>query len=275
VNRLGLLILAVVGLAGCTGSRTSTTPPSISIPPSTSPSPAIGSQPGPTLGQIGIACLTPAEQASVVRFHSESGVDLGGVVLGDGPTGVVLAHETHSDLCEWMPYGRRLAERDYRVLAFDLNGLGSSPASVGSPAMPSWDLDVIAAAGELRRVGATRIVLVGANIGAIASLVAATEIDPPVAGVVAVSAQVVMSGLDGRAAAARLTVPVLYVTSTTDEYLTDMQELHDATIERDKRLEIVDAIGHGVTLLDPTDNPAADRVRGLIEAFISDHTATG
>jgi hypothetical protein len=94
-------------------------------------------------------------------------------------------------------HGWRLVERGYRGLAVDLIGLSSSPASLASPRAQRWDLDIAAAAGLLGDRGAARIALVGANIVAIGSIVAATEIRLPVVGVVALSAQVQMSGLDG------------------------------------------------------------------------------
>jgi pimeloyl-ACP methyl ester carboxylesterase len=274
MTRLALAFL-VLATASC-GSGTLTpassppSPPPASAQPAASSPSAAPSRPRATVGPIGSTCLTPQEQAAVVRFPSDSGVDLGGVLLGGGHRGVVLVHETHASLCEWMPYARWLARRGHRVLAFDLNGLGSSPASPGSPSAPRWDLDVAAAAGVLRDHGASRVALVGANIGGIASLVAATEVEPPVEVVVVLSAQVEMSGLDGRTAAANLRQPVLYVTSTSDEYLGDMRALAAATSAAPVRLEVVDVIGHGVDLVDPEMTPKADAVRALIEQFIAD-----
>ena len=207
-----------------------------------------------------------------VVLHSESGADIGAVVLGDGPVGVVLAHESLGSLCEWLPFGRRLASLGYRVLALDLNGFGSSLPSPGSPSRPGHDLDVIAATERLRELGASQVVLIGANLGGIAALVAATKIEPPVAGIVDMSGQIEMGGLDGTAAAAALDVPVLYVMSSTDEYRRDVQSLYAATQVADRHLEVVDAIAHGVSLLDPAENAHADRLAETIERFIADHT---
>ena len=273
-RRLSLSIVAFVVLASCGGTAATTTPSAIAAvspsPRRASPSPSV---PRPTVGPVGAACLTPAEMAAVVRFASDSGVDLGGVLLGTGRLGVVLAHETHANLCEWMPSARWLVERGHRVLAFDLNGLGSSPASPGSPGKPGWDLDVAAATAVLRERGATDVALVGSNIGGIASLVAATRIDPPVSAIVVLSAQVEMSGLDGRAAATAIRVPVLYVTSTSDEYLGDMRSLAAATTGP-KRLDVVDVIGHGVDLMNPESNPGADDLRTFVDQFIADPPAS-
>jgi pimeloyl-ACP methyl ester carboxylesterase len=268
MTRIAALALALLA-AACAAQPAAPSSASTSTVPVAAASPSSSPTARPTVGPVGAACLTPAEQSGVVRIHSDSGVDLGGVLLGTGTTGVVLAHETHSSLCEWMPFGRSLVAKGDRILAIDLNGLGSSPASPGSPGAPRWDFDVAAAARLLREEGTTRVVLVGSNIGAIASLVAATRIEPPVDGVVVLSAQTEMSGLDGGAAAASLRVPVLYVTSTTDEYLGDMRALDAATTEQDKRLEVVDVVGHGVDLVDPTINPNAAKLRALIGGVIA------
>jgi pimeloyl-ACP methyl ester carboxylesterase len=270
---LAHLVVGVVVAACGSASPSPTATAAIASPTAAVPSPAITEPDRPTVGPVGTACLMAAEQRAVVRFPSDSGADLGGVILGTGSTGVVLAHETNSSLCEWLPYGRRLAAVN-RVLAIDLNGLGSSPPSPPSPGRPGWDRDVAAGALLLRARGATRVVLVGANIGAIASLVAATEVQPPVAGVVVLSAQVEMSGLDGRAAAAIVAVPVLYVTSTADEYRTDMRSLVAAT-RAPSRLVEVDVIGHGVDLVDPAVNPDAADLQATIERFVRDPAKLG
>jgi pimeloyl-ACP methyl ester carboxylesterase len=191
------------------------------------------------------------------------------VLLGTGPTGVVLAHESLGNLCEWMPFARHLAGTGHSVLAFDLNGRGSSPPSPGSPSTPRWDLDVVGAAAFLRERGVGPVALVGSNVGGIASLVAAGQIEPPVAAVVVLSAQVEMSGLDGRAAAAAVTVPVLYIMSSTDEYLSDMQTLAGATTAP-HRVEVVDVIGHGADLVNDDVNPDAADLRDGIASFV-DH----
>jgi pimeloyl-ACP methyl ester carboxylesterase len=204
-----------------------------------------------------------------VTFSSSSGIPLGGVILGTGPIGVVLAHEALGNLCEWVPFARHLAASGHTVVAFDLNGRGSSPASPGSPAKPRWDLDVEAAVALLRERGATAVALVGSNVGGIASLIAATRIQPPVAAVVVLSAQVEMSGLDGRAAAAAVKTPVLYIMSSADEYLDDMRTLAGATTAP-HRIDVVDAIGNGAYLVDDDVNPDAAKLRDSIASFV-DH----
>jgi dienelactone hydrolase len=271
---LAILLAGAALVAGsCSRVAFTARPTSSASPPgptldggSASPSTA----PRPTVGPID-TCITNTEASGAVVLHSDSGADLRAVVLGSGTVGVVLAHEAHGTLCEWLPYGRRLASLGYRVIAVDLNGFGSSPPSPGSPSRPGQDLDVMAAAAELRDQGVARVVLIGANLGGIAALVAATRIQPPVSGIVDMSGQIEMGGLDATAAAAVLHVPVLYVMSSTDEYRQDVRAVYAATRIADRQLEVVDAIAHGVSLLDPAENAHADRLASTIERFISTH----
>ena len=95
-----------------------------------------------------------------------------GVVLGRGRTGVVLGHQAGSDLCEWLPRARVLAKQGRQVLAFDFGPSGK----IGE--------DMVAAAAELHRRGADRLVLVGSSMGGTAAIAAAAEVTPPVAGVI-------------------------------------------------------------------------------------------
>ena len=114
----------------------------------------------------------------MVRFRAADRVRLIGVMVGRGPRGVVLAHQgggAPPNLCSWMPYARQLARAGFRVLAFDHRNSGSS-ARVGSPTR-AWrvDLDVRGAVAELRRRGATSVVLGGASLGGTAVLAAAAS----------------------------------------------------------------------------------------------------
>jgi pimeloyl-ACP methyl ester carboxylesterase len=107
--------------------------------------------------QLREPCLEPPERAAAISFRSQDGVRLAAVVLGGGDTGIVLAHGSSSDLCEWIDYGRRLAREGYRVLLLDFRNSGSSGRSAlgGSE---RFGLDLVAAARELRRRGARRVV---------------------------------------------------------------------------------------------------------------------
>ena len=110
-----------------------------------------------------------------VELTTSDGVHLVGALAGSGTTGIVLAHQRNGDGCGWLDYGARLASHGM-VLAPDLRGFGGSDEGQGD-GETRYDLDVVAAADELKRRGATRIVLMGASIGGTTVILAAPELD--------------------------------------------------------------------------------------------------
>lgn len=211
-------------------------------------------------------CVRSAERKQVVRFTAADRTRLIGVMLGGGRRGVVLAHERGSTLCAWLPYARTLARLGFRVLAFDFRDHGSS----GKSQLLRVDVDVRAAVGELRRRGARGVVLAGASVGGTAALAAATAVNPPVQGVISISAPRSLGPVDAEAAMPRLRVPALFIAAEDDQgFAEEARVLHQAAAAGDKRLEIVPAGGHGTTLL------RIDRVRSLVTGFIREHATLG
>src|SRR4030095_11386966 len=112
----GVAFLVVLA-AGCGGSSKQSIP----------------KQPPPALAQ---RCGEDAQgvDAKQVWFRASDGALLDGAEVGDGDVGVVLAHESPSDLCPWLPFAKTLADHGYRAFAFDFRGSGSSPAQFGAKA---------------------------------------------------------------------------------------------------------------------------------------------
>jgi pimeloyl-ACP methyl ester carboxylesterase len=176
-----------------------------------------------------------------------AGAVLAGVVLGRGRSGIVFAHGRGGDLCEWLPSARWFARQGYRVLAFDFAGSGDSRPGSGPDAR--IDMDVVAAAGQLRRLGAEKVVLVGSSMGATAVLAAATRIRPPVSGVVSLSGPGAFGAVSAWRVMPRLRVPVLFVAAADDEpFAGAARAMHRRAGAADKRLLIV-RHGHGATML--------------------------
>ena len=204
-----------------------------------------------------------------VWFTDAAGASIGGVELGGGTTGVVLAHEAEADSCNWLPYGSTLAAVGYRVLAFDFSGAGVSP---DLPDNDSHDGNVLGALAFLRHEGATKVMLMGASMGGTASLVAAAEASPPVAGVVSLSAPLAYEGMSASGAAAKLAVPVLFAAAENDaDFPFAARTLYDATPGSAKTLQIAKGIPlHGTALLAPGLDETA-KVRAAIEDFLKAH----
>lgn len=263
---LGLLLVALLvsTAAGCADPSPAPSPPASDQQPAPIPS--------TTPGQ---SCLTGAERAGVIRFPSDNGASIAGVVLGrPAPVGFVLAHESGGDMCDWMPYGRTLAGFGYTVLAIDLNGSGASSPSRGNPADMQWDHDVVAAAAQLRHRGVAKIVLMGASIGGMTVVAAAARLAPPPAAVVDLSGPADLSGVDALAAAPRVSSPILFVAAQEDHVVPELRAVAQAaTHATANRLEIIPGTSHGIALLDPAQEPRAAQVSALILGFVQRYTA--
>src|SRR3954451_5233796 len=95
-------LLSAVMLAGCSG-RSAPASTTTSEPP-----------------QPAAACLAADEvRTGQLSFASADGSALQGVLIGNGPVGVVLAHQSGADLCQWKPYAYALSRQGYRVLVFN------------------------------------------------------------------------------------------------------------------------------------------------------------
>ncbi|HEY8103068.1 MAG TPA: alpha/beta fold hydrolase [Gaiellaceae bacterium] len=206
-------------------------------------------------------------RAGELRFQAADGTKLVGHRLGKGTTAVVLAHQSEGDLCDWIPYARRLAARGFFVLALDFRGYGESQYRPGK-AQNRFALDLAAAAKELRALGKRKVVLMGASMGGLASLVAGATVKPAVSGVISVSGPARFRGMDALASAPRLKVPVLYVAAEGDDnagfdFSEDARKLHAATASSGKQLEVVPGTLHGIDLV-----AGSSRVKSLIEGFL-------
>jgi pimeloyl-ACP methyl ester carboxylesterase len=224
---------------------------------------ACSSRGAPAESQAGTA--PPATQGSLdgcVRAGRASLVDLGGghqaAVLGSGTTGVVLSNQSDQNLCGWLGFGGALAARGFRVLLYDY-GAAADPAG-----------DVALAAAKLRSLGAETMLLVGASEGAKASLVAATTLQPPPAGVVSLSAERMLRGSDVLPAAAKLRVPVLFVTARDDSLVGDATgQLYKAAAKAtSRRLQVVAGSAHGTELL---GGAAGAKLQDTIVDFLRSH----
>ncbi|HEU0304288.1 MAG TPA: alpha/beta fold hydrolase [Gaiellaceae bacterium] len=192
-------------------------------------------------------CIRPSDRSTHVSFRSADGVRLAGNILGRGATGVVLAHTTSADRCQWLPLARELAKRGYRALVFDMRGYGASAGTTNT----SPHLDVVGAAAELRRRGAKRIVLVGASMGGTGVVAATPRIRPAVSGVVELSAPTAFSDANALLAAKRLRVPAFFVAGRDDgNFAAATRALYRAAATKDKKLHIAPSSWHGVDLVE-------------------------
>ena len=217
-------------------------------------------------------CVSGSEHS----FRAADGTKLVGHRFGGAKPGkrtaVVLAHMSVGDLCQWAPYARSLARQGLFAFPFDFRGHGLSGGRENHARAAA---DVVAAVRAVRKLGARKVVVVGASLGGIAALVAAPGIRPSLAGVVSVSGPAEIEGqLNALPAAPRIRVPTLYLVAQDDQnppydFAADAQTLHDATGTAEKRLEVVPGALHGTFLV--SGSPA---IRKLLLAFLRAPAAT-
>jgi pimeloyl-ACP methyl ester carboxylesterase len=237
---LPVIVIAFIALAlvGCGGSSSGT-----AAPTQTGMTATAAANTGKTLD----SCVHEDATTKIVRFGS---ADLDGVVIGGGATGVVLAHQLHSNLCSWLPFAERLVDTaGMRVLAFDF------------PSTSNLDRYVLAAVAELRREGAHSIALAGASMGGTAVLVAASR-DAKISRVASLSGPRNFEGLAAGRAVPRLNVPLLLVAGKEDApYVDDARAMYRAATG-DKRLLVVPGSDHGTDLLD--DEQVGDQLLNFL-----------
>ena len=216
--------------------------------------------PAPASPQRESSCAGPGD----VRFRAPDGVRLVGHRFGRGRTAVVLAHEYRGDLCDWVPYAKRLAREGYLAFAFDFRGNGRSQA-VGVARAYRLAGDVAGAVAFLRAHDARKVFLLGASMGGTAVLSAGANVRPPVNGVISVSGPATFGGADASTAVGRLKVPVLYLVSSGDDGFTDdARALYAKTASSAKTIEVLPGAEHGVLLVG-----SSGRARTLIERFLA------
>jgi alpha-beta hydrolase superfamily lysophospholipase len=218
----------------------------------------------------------PCTQKDELWFRAGDGTKLVGHRFGGMKPGrrtaVVLAHMSDGDLCVWAPFARSLAKQGLFAFPFDFRGHGFSEGVLDHSRAAA---DIRAAVGAVRRLGARKVVVVGASLGGIAAIVAAPKISPALAGVASVSGPAEIVGeLNARPAATRLRVPTLYLAAEQDQngpydFAADARTLHDATGTSEKRLEIVPGTRHGTFLVG-----GSARARSLLVRFLRDPRGT-
>jgi dienelactone hydrolase len=224
----------------------------------------------------GEECDTMLEGTKQVHFKDAHGTQLSGVEVGGGSVGFVLSHQNPGDVCDWLPYAREAsnANKGYRMLCLDFAGYGNSETPADGD---TRDHNIVAAAKYLRSEGVQTIVLMGASMGANAAVIAGTELQPPPAAVISLSAPAVYLGLDATEGAAKLAVPVLYVAGQGDQggsFAEYAQTLYDATPTTiDRRLQLAFSTAHGVNLLSPVDADAS-HTRAALADFLGKYAPT-
>jgi pimeloyl-ACP methyl ester carboxylesterase len=197
-------------------------------------------------------CGTAHAQWRTLWFEASDGTRLDGAELGTGLRGLVMLHESPSDLCGWEPYGAELAKRGFHVLLIDLRAFGLSRRGPYG-GLRGAVADVRGAVDELKQLGAQQVALVGASYGGVTALATAPQLGSRIAGVASLSGELALgnAGLNALAAAPKIRVPLLIMGSRKDHYLDadDARKLARATAATQAQLVEFDGYDHGWDLL--------------------------
>lgn len=186
---------------------------------------------------------------------------LAALSIGTGRVAVILAHQVGGSLCQWWPYARSLAG-SYRIIAFDFDSSGASPAGDGNSSG-----EVVAAARWAVLHGASKVVLMGGSMGGTAVMVAAAHLDVPLAGVIDLSGPAVFAGMNALTAARHVHVPVLFGYGVQDvSFASDVRHVRAVTASHDKSSVTTGDSTHGAALVDP--NVGSPKVREAVKRFL-------
>ncbi|HEU4741739.1 MAG TPA: hypothetical protein VFS50_09120 [Meiothermus sp.] len=198
-------------------------------------------------------CLPTDLKVQTLIFSGPDGTRLRGVMLGEGQSGVVFSNESGNEACRWIGFARTLVGVGYRVFLY----------TYGSTRREE---DTTAAVAEMGRRGVKRIILVGASQGAKTSIIAASRKLPGVVAAVTLSAEEFMASQDIKPFAARLELPVLFVTAERDAFGANRAALlfYRLAPSKEKQLLVMPGSAHGTQLL--KDAGLVRRVLGFINA---------
>jgi alpha-beta hydrolase superfamily lysophospholipase len=229
-----LVLVAVVLLAGCGGAKDRVS--------------------GPPLPEIAKRCGAAHADWKTLWLKASDGTKLDGAEAGSGSRGVLMLHESPSDLCGPEPYGAELVRQGFHVLLVDLRAYGLSQRGPYGGRRGAV-ADVRGAVDELKHRGAKEVAVVGASYGGITALAAAPELGPDISGVASLSGELELrnAGLNALAAMPQIQVPMLIMGSRKDPLLDEEEArtLLRAATGAPAQLVEFNGSDHGWNLLDP------------------------
>jgi alpha-beta hydrolase superfamily lysophospholipase len=225
---------------------------------------ATAGAPGPPRSLKAKCVQTDGVRAKPFWLTTSDGVRLYAIEAGRGATTVVLMHEYPVDLCGWLPYVRTLTAAGVRVLAFDFRNYGDS----GRPArgIAAFDRDLRAAVGRARADGARSVFVAGASFGGVVALTYSAGLR--LAGVISMSGETHLLGMNALAGVSRLRAPLLILGSRQDRYLSvaEARQLLRRAGSKDNRLVLYAGGFHGWQIVE--EAPYGARARALVLKWI-------
>jgi uncharacterized protein len=236
--------------------------------PATPGAPSEASGPA-TTGPAAIGPAVAAGSVDAAVIETSDGVRLTGRVYGRGPTAVVLSNMGDNDPGAWETFAPTLAARGYTVLTYSFRYPRRTTTFTAEFAAATVT-DLRGAIALMRRRGATRLVLIGASLGGLATAKVAGG-----AGAAAVVIIAAPSGLPAYGFAvdpaemAALTMPSLFASSVDDPIvpLAQTTSLYDRA-PGPKQLQTYPGTAHGVQIF---ATASGDALRQRLVDFVTAH----
>lgn len=273
VSLVLLMLFAVVACASGDPQRRDTTEGPASSVPTSLPTPS--PSPPPKASGGAITKVGPAAGSRPVVLTAADGVRLGGRVFGSGRSWVVLSHmgRPGDDQTQWFPLASSLARAGFTVLTYNRRGVCidvGSGCSEGADVLADTWQDVL---GAYRYASARgdHVALVGASIGAMASLAAAAQPQVKADAVVFIAGILNGSGYDSASNVRRVHAPMMFVSGENDGYgaAAVARQLYTSA-PGTKELQIVDSPLHGAEMYQP-DQPTFQPLVTRLAAFVTRH----
>ncbi|MBN1428619.1 MAG: alpha/beta hydrolase [Anaerolineae bacterium] len=187
-----------------------------------------------------------------INFTTVDDATLYGILYGQGDVGVILAPSYPNGAEGWAPFAEEIAAQGYRVLTFDFRGQGQSKGERSFADAPA-DLD--AAIAVVRENVAERVVLIGAGLGGMASIRAASQ-NEGVLGLVVISSPRMIEDFEiSDQDLSGLKVPSLWL-GTRNDMLHNIEDMYEAAGRADKQFWIYEGSSlHGTYILEGADAP--------------------
>jgi hypothetical protein len=188
---------------------------------------------------------TPVVPSQPVSFLSEKGVTLQGTLYGHGTQGIILSNEGNNQSGPWLAVAQQLAKEGYLVLSYMYRDQETTSNQLAVHALA----DLRAAIAFLRVRNVTKLVLIGASLGALVTVKEATvkKFDALVIISAPIGYQdVQLSDTELQA----ITVPKLFVTSDlNDPFTRDTLHMFDVTPDPKEKL-VYPGMKHGISLFE-------------------------
>jgi fermentation-respiration switch protein FrsA (DUF1100 family) len=212
------------------------------------------------------SATSPAE---AVVIETTDGMRLTGRIYGRGPTGVVLSNMGDNDPAAWDAFAPILADRGYTVLTYSFR-YPVRPTAFTRDLAAATVTDLRAAVALMRGRGATRLVLIGASLGGMATAKVAGSVHADAVAIISAPADLPGYGFavdPGELAA--LTAPSLFVSSVDDTIVppAETTSLFDGT-PGPKQLQTYPGTAHGVQILASGNG---DALRQRLVEFVTAH----